>query len=366
MEAFGALAGGVAHDFNNLLTAIIGEAEVALLSAKAPEQRQPLEAIVETSMRTVALTRQLLTFTRRRAFRLRVVDLNELAGSMTRLLRRLLRDDISLTMNLTAGQLPVRIDAGQIEQVLVNLVINAGEAIEGGGTVTVSTRHSTLPAGPDDEGGPRQAVDLVVEDDGPGIAADVLPEIFEPFFTTKEQGTGLGLATCRDIVLKSGGDLTASSEPSGSSFVVSLPAELSDKPVRLTGVVEPAQRIGADSRVLVVDDERAVGDSVGRQLQALGHDVEVVITRSAALQRASEVPRVDVIVCDMRMPGLTLADFVTQLAAQTPSLPVLLMSGDPDSTITPELRALASAPIAFIAKPFNAAQLVAAVRALRE
>jgi signal transduction histidine kinase len=229
MEAVGQLAGGVAHDFNNLLTAIMGYARFALDRAADGEQRRDLEEIVKAAGRAAALTKQLLSFSRRHVMETVSIDLNLLIVDMVTMLRRMIGEDIELTTSLGQDLSCVRADRSQLEQVLMNLVVNARDATAGGGAIVIQTRAVTVDSPPPHpELKPGGYVTLTVSDNGTGMSDETKARLFEPFFTTKPrgQGTGLGLATVYGIVMQTGGAIDVESEPGrGSSFTVYLPTE---------------------------------------------------------------------------------------------------------------------------------------------
>src|SRR5216117_4510509 len=260
MEAVGRLAGGVAHDFNNLLTAILGYADLLLdgLPTLSP-LRPDLEEIRKAANRAGALTRQLLAFSRKQVLEMRVLDLNELVADMDKMLRRLLGEDIDVVTNLEQALGAVRADAGQLEQVVVNLAVNARDAMPEGGRLTIETGYSWLADGEHGLGAGAYAV-LSVADTGSGMTEETLSHLFEPFFTTKERGkgTGLGLATVYGIVKQSGGEVVVESAPGrGSRFSVFLPRVAEPAASNGDGSGRAGDGAGSET-VLLVEDEALV------------------------------------------------------------------------------------------------------------
>ena len=321
MQAIGRLAGGVAHDFNNQLSAVSGFAAFAAsdpgLGARA---RHDLAEIAKAVDRMAGLTRQLLAFSRQQVLQPETLQLNAAVVDGSALLQRLIGSHIEMGMDLTAEPTWVRVDRAQLLQVLMNLVINARDAMPDGGRLRIRTGRQ--------EG----HVLLSVSDTGTGILPDHLPHIFEPFFTTKEpgQGTGLGLATVHGIVTQSQGRISVESRPgNGTEFTVLFPAVTGP-----TGVERmPARRsLGVPSqpaRILVVDDEEAVRAIVSRTLQAKGYEVSQACNGREALESLARDGPVDVVLTDVVMPQLGGRELVERLAAEHPDLPVIWMSGYP-------------------------------------
>ncbi len=366
MEAIGRLAGGVAHDFNNLLTAIEVPARM-LLDELTPNDpmRNDLEEIRSAAGRAAILTRQLLAFSRRQVLQPRVMDLNTVVADMDRMLQRLIGEDIDLVTRLTPRLHPVLADSGQIEQVLVNLAVNARDAMPRGGRVTIETANVTLEEGytsvhPGSRPGPHAM--LAVSDSGSGMDRETLSHLFEPFFTTKElgKGTGLGLATVYGIVKQSGGTIFVYSEPEqGTSFKVYLPSA--------EGAVGPIERgeatptSGGTETVLLVEDDRAVRAMARRILEAKGYHVLDAANGDRAVNICETHPeRIHIMVSDVIMPrvsGRILSDRISQLR---PEMKVLFMSGYPDETIVQH--GVLQPGTAFLEKPFTPEKLVAKVR----
>ncbi len=367
MEAVGQLAGGVAHDFNNLLAAIRGYTELALddLPAESPVRRD-LEEAVRASERAAALTRQLLLFSRREVLAPRPVDPAEVIDGVIPMLRQLVGEHIELAASRDARTGVVLADPGQLEQVIVNLVVNARDAIPGGGRIEVRTRRTdpgdATPA--DAAPPPWPGVRIQVADTGQGIDAAALPHIFEPFFTTKEagRGSGMGLATVYGIVGASGGTVMVDTSPGqGTTFTIDLPVidtQAGAPPAAPEpGGAEPAAAAAGAATmrglVLLVEDDVAVRAMLARQLRNLGWRVEEQASGTAAADaaRSGALAQPDLLVTDVRMPGVQGPDLARRLRMAWADLPILFITGLADEVDADEPW------VHVLTKPFNAAQL---------
>jgi signal transduction histidine kinase/ActR/RegA family two-component response regulator len=367
MEAVGRLAGGVAHDFNNLLTIISSDTEILIEQALSPTQRALVTEMRQTVSRAVSLTRQLLTFSRKDPLAPATIDLNELAAASLSLMHRLLPENISLVESLCRTRLPVRVDVGQFESVILNLGTNARDAMPNGGTLSVSTRvvrldrhDSTRP----NELPPGTYAVLTVQDTGAGIDEATRRQIFEPFFTTKDRelGTGLGLATAYSIVRQSGGQIVVESEPGrGASFSVYVPAldrDAETDDVSATSVEEMRQ--GRETVLLVEDDPRVRSLSVSA-LSRLGYRVLEGADGADGLRASASHPGpIDLLVTDVVMPGLGGRDLADRLRADRPGLVVLFMSGYGEQDAA--ARGLVPAGATVLQKPFTPRTLARRVR----
>ena len=360
MEAVGRLAGGVAHDFNNLLCAILGYTDLALLDAsESSSVRDELEEIRKAAQRAAQLTKQLLAFGRRQIRRPANVDVNAVIRETNRLLTQLLGEHVHLITQPTASRAVVYMDPGELDQILVNLVVNARDAMPNGGTVSVETTHVRAPAA---NGAGGDFVLLTVADSGSGIDPEALPHIFEPFFTTKgEAGTGLGLATVYGIVEQNGGRIDVESViGEGTRFRVLLPASSGAAEQASPPVLDVEQPAGS-ATVLLAEDETGVRTLARRILERAGFRVlEARHGADALMLWRQHADSIDVAVTDLVMPemdGRTLAD---ALHESRPALPILFMSGYSDDEVT--RRGFADARIAYLAKPFTAESLIRAVR----
>jgi PAS domain S-box-containing protein len=369
MEAVGKLAGGVAHDFNNLLTAIIGFATLAEedVSPDSPV-RDALGQIRRSAEQAAILTRQLLAFGRRQILQPEVMGLNHVVSSVEPMLRRLIGEDITVVSELAEGLPPVRVDRSQLQQVLLNLAVNARDAMPTGGVLTIRT--STLVAAPSAraEGDALPAgtyVVLEVTDTGEGIEDQVLERIFEPFFTTKEfgRGTGLGLSTVYGIVKQSGGDVRVRTAVGrGTTFRVLLPAAGALQP---SEVHEPAATHPPHARVLLVEDDAAVREFVEEVLRGAGLDVLVAANPAEALAIAARQSLgLDLLITDLVMPAMSGTELADRLATLRPGLRVLFISGYPEEEIA--TRGLRLNGAHCLAKPFTPGQLRQEVRVLLE
>jgi PAS domain S-box-containing protein len=371
MEAIGRLAGGVAHDFNNMLTVIIGNAQLMRGEPAVPgELDSYLEAIIGAGERAALLTRQLLAFGRKQILAPRPLDLTELVRDMEPILRRLLGEDIEMVTELAPHLPPVTADAGQLQQIVMNLVVNSRDAMPRGGRLTLATgreERSGSVRGADPELPPGEYVVLTVADTGCGMGPEVLAHLFEPFFTTKEmgKGTGLGLATVYGIVQQSGGDIRVRSEPGrGTRFDVYLPQALG-----VDGLAEtcPALAGLADSSplgfgtVLLVEDEADVRALARHVLQRSGYRVLEASSGEEALVIAAAHPGpIDLLLTDVVMPQMSGTELFHGLAPLRPDMRVLFMSGFNESALL--RHGVVSGTVDCLLKPFSPAELARAVR----
>ena len=368
MEAVGQLAGGVAHDFNNMLGVITGYAELALEKAANDDSlRQDIEEIREAALRSIEITRQLLAFARKQTIVPKILDLNRTIEGMLKLLRRLIGENIDLSWVPGPDLWPVKMDPSQIDQILANLCVNAGDAISGVGTVRIETQK----AGFDDtycaehEGfSPGQYVMLAVSDNGRGMDKRTMDKIFEPFFTTKRsgEGTGLGLATVYGIVKQNAGFINVYSEPGhGATFTIYLPRH-----------AVKTEHIGVESRtdrpprghetILVVEDESAILKMVTLMLEKFGYTVLASSKPGEAMRIASEnAGEIDLLITDLVMPGMTGLDLAKNLNSLYPELKCLFMSGYMGNVIDMQEGVLKEG-VNFIQKPFSQQELAAKVR----
>ncbi len=371
MEAVGQLAGGVAHDFNNIVTAILGNVDLMRLQMK----RQPLpmadiaqdiEQIERAGERAMALTRQLLTFSRRQVVKTEIVQPDRLLSEMEKMLRRLIREDIDLRIAVVPDIGTVRADTGQLEQVIVNLVVNARDAMPRGGKLIIEATNTVLDAGyvarhADAAAGPH--VVIAVSDTGEGIDAKVLPRIFEPFFTTKPagQGTGLGLATVYGIVKRFGGHITVYSEANiGTTFKIFLPVTLGE----VTGAAPRKSGealTGGSETLLICEDDESIRQLMCRMLSERGYRVLAADNPANALSIvARHTGPLDLLVTDVVMGGMNGRQLAELVKCERPNLKVLFISGYTSNVI--EHHGVLDDGVEFMQKPFTADDLTRRVR----
>ena len=372
MEAVGRLAGGVAHDFNNILTAVLGYAN--LLGEELPQSgdaREDLEGIRKAAARASNLTRQLLAFSRRQPATPRAVDLNALVQDTERMLARLLSEAIGLSLDLRASPSCVFADPVQVEQVLLNLAVNAKDAMPGGGSILISTYTESLSSprsvGLDTLAPGKYAV-LMMRDTGQGIEPEIINSIFEPFFTTKpkDRGTGLGLSTVYGIAKQSGGAVGVESKPGeGSIFSVWLPLAPGSMAVEPAEGVEsfPIGVVEPGATILFVDDDEALRILGARQLERRGYRVLVAANAGEALLiTESYGSSIALLVTDAVMPLMDGYSLAKRVGALVPGIGILVVSGQPERTAAALSDAAAGiSSVAFLAKPFTEPQLAAAV-----
>jgi PAS domain S-box-containing protein len=368
MESVGRLAGGVAHDFNNLLGVITGYGE--LLKKRIPDEPHLVRYvgdILKAAERAAGLTRQLLAFSRKQVLQPMTLDLNTVVGEMEKMLRRLIGEDVQLVTVFDDHLGRVKADPGQMEQVLMNLAVNARDAMPRGGRLTIETANVDLDATyarshPGVAPGPH--VMLAVSDTGQGIAPDVLSQIFDPFFTTKEtgKGTGLGLATVHGIVKQSGGHIFVYSEPQhGSTFKVYLPRQQeAGMVVETTPAPEATLQPGSET-VLLVEDEESLRNIVRECLEANGYTVIEARHAPHALEivEAHSAP-IHLLITDVVMPGMSGRELVSRVATSHAETRVLYMSGYTDDAVV--LHGVLAADVAFLQKPFTEQALARKVR----
>jgi two-component system, cell cycle sensor histidine kinase and response regulator CckA len=356
LEAVGRLAGGVAHDFNNLLTVINGYAELMMqqIDREAPE-RGAAEAIHKAGERAAGLTRQLLVFSRGRPPKLEIADLNQIVANFEKMLRRLIAEDVDLVTKLTSQPLPVLADIGQIEQVIMNLAVNARDAMPKGGRLTLETRMHTMTC-PSDSERLGQYAELAVTDTGIGMDSDTLARVFEPFFTTKDvhQGTGLGLSVAHGIVKGHHGEIRVKSEPGkGSVFSVYLPlTEVLPEVLAAPSHPDPTP---AKATILLVEDNPEVRHLMRDILSGAGHVVLEAIDVEDALSIGEDHSQpIHLLISDIVMPGCSGTELAKRLTPTRPGMCVLFVSGYPGQEV---VEALEGSQVAFLQKPFDSGQL---------
>jgi len=368
MEAIGRLAGGVAHDFNNLLMVIRGYGQLIIDRAPSPELRANAQRIDEAAVRATSLTSQLLAFSRRQVLQPTVFNLNSLVRNLEKMLHRLIGEDIDLTTSLAPDLGLIRADHGQIEQVIMNLVVNARDAMPTGGQLTIETANAYLDEAylqhhPTAQQGPH--VLLAVSDTGIGIDPDTLTKIFEPFFTTKGpgHGTGLGLSMVYGIVKQSGGNVWVYSEPGkGTSFKIYLPT-VDAAPESLLAEPRAVANLRGTETILLVEDDQQVRELVRTVLVACGYSLLTADNPAAAISLCRDNSgEIHLLLTDVVMPGMSGRDLAKQVAVLRPNMKVLFMSGYTTNAIVHH--GVLDPGVSFLQKPFTLASLAAKVREL--
>ena len=365
MEAVGRLAGGVAHDFNNLLTVIGGYCEISLQTMTGPHplQRNIVE-IQKASERASSLTGQLLAFSRKQVLQPRVFQINDVVQGMEKMLRRLIGEDVELSISFGCGLGHIEADPGQIEQVIMNLAVNARDAMPRGGKLTISTtnitvdqktsfRKRTLEVG--------DYVMLAISDNGVGMTEEVKAHLFEPFFTTKGlgKGTGLGLATCYGIICQSGGDIRVYSEPNeGTVFKIYLPR--TDREPMSAANMEPQIMPGGTESILVVEDDTAVRRLAVTVLRGRGYQIQECNNAFEALELLRRNTHFDLVLSDVIMPRMSGKELSDQIKQQFPQTKVLLMSGYTDDALAHHK--VLDEGLFFLEKPFSPSRLARKIR----
>ncbi len=362
MESIGRIAGGVAHDFNNLLTPILGYAALSL-KRLPPEDasRDAFHVIVDAATRGADLTRQLLAFGQRQILDVRTLNLGETVRNLLPLLRKVIREDVAIHADLDASVGAVRADRSQLEQIVMNLAVNARDAMPNGGALEIATSEATVDADAELGRPAGRYVVLSVRDTGVGIDDETRRHMFEPFYTTKGRGrgTGLGLATVHGIVQQHGGHIEVETATGrGTTFRLFFP-RVEATAETIAPAVEPSTTGRGEGTVLVVDDDALVRRYTAHVLEDHGYRVVVAETGTDALARAESLPALDLVVTDVVLPGLDGRALVDALRAVRPGIGYVLMTGYADETDAPSGGA-SDAPM--LAKPFRAAELLARVR----
>lgn len=368
MDAIGQLAGGIAHDFNNLLTVIISYSDLLLLTNKDTSERNitRIQEIKDAGLRAAALTNQLLAFSRRQMLKMEYLNLNDIVLKMNKMLGRLIGENIELVTHLADDSYTIKADLSQVEQVLLNLAINARDAMPQGGQLTIETNNiqvESVFAMQKVDLKPGPYLMLTVSDTGVGIDAEILAKIFEPFFTTKEvgKGTGLGLATVHGIVNQLGGQIWVYSELDlGTSFKIYFPGV-----VDIAQNEEPfAQQVSytGDETILLVEDDATVRDLVLKLLTLNGYHVLVADSYTAEEMSLDYAERIDLLLTDVVMPEINGRVLAEQLQKERPEMKVIFMSGYTDDVIVQHGGLSQEAP--FLQKPFTANQLTQLIRTL--
>ncbi|WP_374526375.1 response regulator [Sphingopyxis sp.] len=368
MQAVGQLAGGVAHDFNNILTAVLGACDLMLMRhTPGDSDYDDIQQIRSNANRAASLTRQLLAFSRQQTLRPQILQLPDVISEVSHLLKRLIGDTVQLSVHHGRGLGAVRADPGQLEQVIINLAVNARDAMAGAGTLTIET-YPVSAADVRQMGNefmpPADYSALKVSDTGSGIPAEVLPKIFEPFFTTKDvgKGTGLGLSTVYGIIKQSAGFIFADSKPGQTSFTIYLPVHRagSDAPATPAPAAKPKKSQWGSGTILLVEDEDMVRAVAERALTRAGYSVVTASQGEEGLERFAAMDKIDLVVSDVVMPTMDGPAMVRAMRAKRPALPVLFMSGYAEEQLRQSINI---DDVAFLPKPFSVAQLTEAVSA---
>ena len=371
MEAIGQLAGGVAHDFNNLLTVIRCYSELIHRDPDRNESvRQHADEVLKATDRAASLTSQLLAFSRKQVFELRIVSLNEVVNNVEKLLRRLIGEDVQLVTTLAPDLGLINADPARVEQVLITLAVNARDAMPQGGTLTITTFTTELDAtsiGAQPDVQPGRYAAFSVTDSGTGMNKDTLSKLFEPFFTTKEagKGTGLGLSIVHGVVKQSGGHILVSSEPGlGTTFTIYLPCVEQPAEILQLQVPMPAASSGWET-VLVVEDEAQVLTLERSILEARGYKVLTASHGKEAMRISQEYSEpIHLLVTDLILPHMNGREVARHLLPTRPSMKVLYVSGYPDDTLVNA--GLARHQTSFLQKPFTSDALLCTVRKVLE
>ncbi|MGI9039847.1 MAG: hybrid sensor histidine kinase/response regulator [Gemmatimonadales bacterium] len=368
LESIGRLAGGMAHEINNQMAVVLGFAEFALKQAGLPSQAtQDITHIHRAAERAATVTRQLLAFSRRQLLQPSVVGINAMVGEFEPVIRRVMPDHIELVTALVASPDLVRVDVSQFEQVMLNLALNAFDAMPSRGTLTIETSRETMGEQQQRPGAlilmlPGPYLRLAFSDTGTGIPGDVMEHIFEPFFTTKAvgKGTGLGLSTAYGIVKQSSGYIWVSSaDGGGTTFEILLPA--AEAETAPAGAAVSGAAAGRGEAVLVVEDEPLVRELAVRTLRESGYVVYEAMDGLQALEKLPAIQPIQLVVCDLAMPRMNGPQLIIRMKETHPTVPVLLISGLPDQS---GLRAECVEGQAVLLKPFPPGALVQAVREL--
>ncbi len=364
MEAVGKLAGGIAHDFNNILVAIMGYADLIKAgAAHDPEMVKDAEEITRASEKAATLTSQLLAFSRKQDLRPEVVDLDAVVSNLTSMIRRVIGEDITMDLQSAGVPLPVKVDPVQLEQVILNVVANARDAMADGGTLTIKTTRGVREGSPGVDLPAGRYVSLKFRDTGTGMNSEVIARAFEPFFTTKERGrgTGLGLASVYGIIKQSGGDVRiVSHEGHGTTLEILLPE--SDEPLSDSGTPEAdVESTGpGGQRILVVEDDAAAGRLISKALEREGFKVQIAHNGQEALTLSEQSDwAFDMVLTDVIMPVMNGPELVAKMKKNIPDLSALFMSGYTDEVLARQGFSLEDVDL--IRKPFSPQRLIARI-----
>ena len=369
MESIGTLAGGIAHDFNNLLTVIQGHAQMAMMAMDENNpQYRDLTQIMNSSTRAASLTRQLLLFSRKQTVELKTLELNQTIQNLLKMLQRLIGENIIIETELATDLSNIEADEGNIEQVIMNLAVNARDAMPDGGKLTFLTENISIPDDEQSHVQDSQAGDFVrisVQDTGCGIPKEVLSKIFEPFFSTKEKGkgTGLGLSVVYGIVKSHNGWINAYSEPQqGTTFKIYLPASVSASTEESATQVESRESLhGNGEQILVIEDEQGILDFASSALRQFGYTIRVASNGHQALSVFEEAKgNFQLIISDVILPDINGFDLVSKLTKEYPDIPVIMCSGYTEERVKQSI--IRDKGFRFLQKPYSINELLIAVK----
>jgi len=370
MEAIGRLAGGVAHDFNNLLTVILGYCELLMRDLDPEDERRADVAEIQSAGASASrLTRQLLSFSRKQITEPSRLDLNQIAVELKAMLERLIGEDVNIELNLASELVGAMADRGQVEQIIMNLAVNARDAMPKGGTLTIETTNVQLDehyAKTHPAVEPGEYAALVMSDTGSGMTPEVRARIFEPFFTTKEagKGTGLGMATVYGIVTQSRASIDIDTEVGkGTSIRICFPKAMEDGVIVESPVVV-ARALPVTETVLVVEDEDGLRELARRLLSRLGYVVLVAANADEAVRKFEENASIDLVLTDVVMPGASGPELTLQLISRRPAVKVIYMSGYTEEAIVQH--GVLKPGISFLSKPFTSERLGEKIRQVLE
>lgn len=356
MDAVGQLAGGVAHDFNNMLGIIMGHSELAILNADPNDPyREPFTAILDTARRSADLTKQLLAFSRQQTIDLKVMDLNQTINDTMKMIKRLIGEDIDLVWAPEPALWLVKMDSSQLDQILVNLCVNAQQAIGGTGKITLGTENVVIDSAYCDQlsyARPGKYVLLAISDNGAGISESIRDKIFDPFFTTKEKGkgTGLGLSTIYGIVKQNNGFINVYSEVGqGTTFKIYLPRHDNEEEPETIPFVDGTQK-GQGQTILVVEDSPDLLSITTVMLESLGYRVVAAATPAEALTQVNKDQPIDLLLTDVVMPEMNGKILAEKISAICPAIKILYMSGYTANTIAHH--GVLDEGIQYLSKPF--------------
>ncbi len=366
MEALGRLTGGVAHDFNNILTTIIGNSELAIsgMAPSDPNYRR-IKSILESAKRASNLTQKLLTFSRKQFGETIPANLNDVIKSMEDLLRRTIGEDVNLVLDLEKDLKNVKIETTLMEQIILNLVVNAREAMPEGGTLKISTKNvfkSNERCSICSESINGEYVELSISDTGVGIPPEIRNKIFEPFYSTKKDGTGLGLSIVYGALSQLKGHLNFKSEVGkGATFFVYLPVYKGEEKVVEKRIIIGTNEIrGGDETILIVEDEKDILDMMREFLSELGYEVITASSADEAIEKIEGISKIDFLVTDVILPGKKGPDLAKTIKVIYPQIKILFISGYPEDRLSAQ--AVFEGEINFLSKPFTPFSLAKKVR----